>query len=337
MKENFELEDKLWMARTGLNRDTLCGAIETVIFMSDKPLPLSKIRGLIDQDLPLGVLHEVLLRLQEEYESRHHGIRLMEVAEGYQFRTKTTYFQYVQDLFKVNSLVLSPTALEVLALIAYKQPIPRMEVDKVRGVDSGHIIRNLMDKRLVKIVGKSEEMGRPVLYGTTPEFLEVFNLANLEELPSEGELERNFQEDAAGETKNIKDLVHGGDKGRFIFEDMQELDQLAESIKAIPTDTSFTASLKSGEKKETAFDILEQYLQRQAPVKESEESEETRETKNANIIKELKDKSLLDSQELKFDQQGLEEVTRELEEKNGQLSDKGRDLDLNLDFETSKT
>jgi segregation and condensation protein B len=157
-------EDNLWQARTGLDFDTLCGAIETVIFMSDKPVALNKIKALIDEDMPLRVIHESIIRLQEEYEVRHHGLRLVVVADGYQFRTKATYSKYVQDLFKVNSLVLSPTALEVLAIIAYKQPAAKTEVDKIRGVDSGHIVRGLIDKRLVRVVGRSDEMGRPVLY-----------------------------------------------------------------------------------------------------------------------------------------------------------------------------
>ena len=186
-------EDQLWQARTGLNFDTLCGAIETLIFMSDKPVSIVKIKSLIDEDMPLRVIHESLTRLQEGYESKHHGLRLVEVAEGFQFRTKATFSKYVQDLYKVNSLVLSPTALEVLAIIAYKQPVAKVEIDKIRGVDSGHIVRGLIDKRLVKVAGRSEEMGRSVLYGTTPEFLEVFNLANIGDLPPEYELEESIE------------------------------------------------------------------------------------------------------------------------------------------------
>src|SRR5690606_19713831 len=86
-----EQEDKLWQARTGLNAETLCGAIETIIFMSDKPISILKIKNYIDADLPLRVVHESIARLQKEYETKHHGIRLQEVAQGYQFRTKATY------------------------------------------------------------------------------------------------------------------------------------------------------------------------------------------------------------------------------------------------------
>lgn len=276
-------EDQFWQARTGLDFDTLCGAIETVIFMSDKPVAINKIKTLIDEDMPLRVIHESLSRLQEEYETRHHGLRLVEVAEGYQFRTKATYSKYVQDLFKVNSLVLSPTALEVLAIIAYKQPVAKTEVDKIRGVDSGHIVRGLIDKRLARVVGRSDEMGRPVLYGTTPEFLEVFNLANIGDLPSESELQESV-ENNVGKISDIKNIVSDGDKSRFVFDDIDELDSLAASIKEIAADTDFTSALKTSEKQklkgevtsdkpQTAFDILEDYVSKQVIINANNEAQ----------------------------------------------------------------
>ncbi len=262
-------DELLWQARTGLNPDTLCGAIETIIFMGDKPVSIQKIKALIDEDMPLKIIHEALQRLQAEYEQKHHGLRLLEVAEGYQYRTKATYSKYVQDIFKINSLVLSPTALEVLAILAYKQPVSKVEVDKIRGVDSGHIVRALMDKRLVKVVGRSEELGRPVLYGTTPEFLEVFNLPDLSALPPEHELDELSRASTVGKIADIKTLVHDGDKAKFKFDEIDELDELSEAIKNIAADTDFTASLKVEEKKrlssegeeiKSAFDLLEEFV-----------------------------------------------------------------------------
>lgn len=267
--ESIVSDEVLWQARTGLNHDTLCGAIETIIFMSDKPVAIQKIKALIDEEMPLKVIHEALQRLQAEYEQKHHGLRLLEVAEGYQYRTKATYSKYVQDIFKINSLVLSPTALEVLAIIAYKQPCSKVEVDKIRGVDSGHIVRALMDKRLVKVTGRSDELGRPVLYGTTPEFLEVFNLADLSQLPPEHELDEMSRASTVGKIADIKTLVHDGDKARFKFDELAELDELSESIKNISSETDFTASLKVEEKKrlteqgvevKSAFDLLEEFV-----------------------------------------------------------------------------
>jgi segregation and condensation protein B len=277
-------EDKLWQARTGLDEESLKGAIETIIFISDKPVSLERVRKLIDEDLPLRVVHEALESLMESFEIPGHGIRLVEVAEGYQYRTKATYSKYVQDLFKVNSLVLTPTALEVLAILAYKQPCSKIEVDKIRGVDSGHIVRGLMDKRLVKVAGRSDEMGRPVLYGTTPEFLEVFNLADLSHLPPEHEVEE-MSKIKVSKMSDIKNIVQDGDKERFKFEEMEELEELSESIKSIASDTDFIKSLNAqdklkkkaedGTEPRSAFDLLEEYVNNQIIIVENKASIES--------------------------------------------------------------
>lgn len=271
-------EDMLWQARTGLNPDTLCGAIETIIFMSDRPISIQKIKTQIDNELPLRVIHESLSKLQAGYEEKHHGIRLVEVAEGYQFRTKATYSKFVQNLFKINSLVLTPTALEVLAIIAYKQPVSKTEVEKIRGVDSSHIIRALMDKRLVKINGRSDELGRPSLFGTTEEFLEVFNLADISHLPPEYELEEMANKNTIGTIADIKSVVFRGEAKKFNVDEFEELEQLSENINHISPETSFTMLLKSEEKKKSegetiirksAFDILEEFVNREESVKQN--------------------------------------------------------------------
>lgn len=267
--EENDQEDKLWKIRTGLNEDTLSGAIETLVFMSDRPVSLLQLRKIIDEEMPLRVLRESIERLQKEYEAKHHGIRLMEVAEGYHFRTKPTFSSFVQDLFKVNSLVLSPTALEVLAIIAYKQPISRSDVDKIRGVDSSHIVRSLIDKRLVKVVGRSEDIGRPVVYGTTQEFLEVFNLSDLSGLPTENELTELSQQNELGKISDIQSIC-AGDKEKFKFDELEELDKLSEQINEIIPETPFINSLKVEEKKrsnnqneniKSAFQLLEEFVE----------------------------------------------------------------------------
>lgn len=272
-------EDMLWQARTGLNPDTLCGAIETIIFMSDRPISIQKIKTQIDNELPLRVIHESLQKLQAGYEEKHHGIRLVEVAEGYQFRTKATYSKFVQNLFKINSLVLTPTALEVLAIIAYKQPVSKTEVEKIRGVDSSHIIRALMDKRLVKITGRSEELGRPSLFGTTEEFLEVFNLSDISALPPEYELEEMATKNTIGTIADIKSVVFRSETSKkFSVDETEELDMLSESINKIAAETDFTMLLKSEDKKKSigeavvrksAFDILEDFVNREESIRQN--------------------------------------------------------------------
>lgn len=282
--EPFELkeqEDKLWQARTGLNFDSLCGAIETIIFMSEKPISLQKIKSYIDEDLPLRVLHDSITKLQAEYEQAHHGIRLMEVAEGYQFRTKALYSKYVQDIFKVNSIMLTPSALETLAIIAYKQPVSKTEIERIRGVDSTHLIRALMDKRLVKVSGRSEEeIGRPTLYSTTAEFLEVFNLANISSLPGEYEL-AEMAASNVGAISDIKEIVSGGEKPNFNIDESEEIENLANTIKSIMADTEFTKLLNLEDKKrlahdgelvKSAFDLLEESVDKDLVVRQMKQA-----------------------------------------------------------------
>jgi segregation and condensation protein B len=320
-----EQEDKLWMARTGLTDDTLCGAVETIIFMSERPVALAKIKNQIDEDIPLRVIHEAITNLQAEYEVKHHGIRLQEVAQGYQFRTKATYSKFVQRLFKVSAVVLSPTALEVLSMIAYKQPVSRITIEGIRGVDSSHIIRGLMDKRLVKVTGRSEEVGRPSTYGTTTEFLEVFNLADLSMLPPEYELDEIASGNAFGKISDIKSIVSVGDKSKFDFDEMAELEELSASIKDISSDTIFTKTLNSENKKRntaeeptikrSAFDILEDFVTQDETVKQNKlacVSETPMNVIEARIVDLIKEEGLINAPEI--DEDYLDSLDEKIEE-----------------------
>jgi len=251
-----------WKDRTGLDFDGLCGAIETIIFMSDKPVPLLRLKKVIDDEIPLKIVHEAIQKLQADYEKKHHGIRLVEIAEGYQFRTKAIYSRFVQDLFKITGLTLTPSCLEVLAIIAYRQPVSKFDVEKIRGVDSSHLIRTLMDKRLVKLLGRSDDMGRPSIYGTTSEFLDVFNLPDLNALPPEYEL------DSIIESKKVDiaqiSQVRNASRENFIFDDVDELEELASKIRSIATTTTFTSDLNSNKAddgvRKNAFELLESHI-----------------------------------------------------------------------------
>lgn len=157
-----------------------------------------------DDKLGRGDVQEVILELIEEYQNNPvRGFELVKVAHAYQFRTKTSVGPYVRAMSKVAPTRLSQAALETLSIIAYRQPITRVEIDQVRGVDSGGVVKSLSDRELIRIVGKKDEPGRPLLYGTTEGFLEIFNLGSLQELPSlkelhqiEEEMKRSNPEDA---------------------------------------------------------------------------------------------------------------------------------------------
>jgi len=340
-----EQEDMLWQARTGLNPDTLCGAIETIIFMSDKPISIQKIKAQIDPELPLRVTHESLSKLQAGYEEKHHGIRLVEVAEGYQFRTKATYSKFVQNLFKINSLVLTPTALEVLAIIAYKQPVSKNEVEKIRGVDSSHIIRALMDKRLVKIAGRSEEVGRPSLFATTEEFLEVFNLPDLSALPPEYELEEMATKNTIGTIADIKSVVFRGEAKKFNLDEFEELEKLSEDIQHIASETNFTMLLKTEEKRKSegeavvrksAFDILEEFVNKDASMKQNmlaTHSETLMNVVEAKIVDLTQEGVIFNAPEIdeEFEALRREEMAQEFGLENQDLRAEAEALELALD------
>ena len=159
--------------------------IEALLFVSDKPLLNREIKAVIKEDLPENVkLEDIMTELQQEYVQLNRAYELKFVADGWTFATKPEYSPWIKKLLKEKTILkLSPSAMEVLAIIAYKQPITRAEIDNVRGVDSGGVIDTLTDRKFIKIVGRKETLGRPLLYGTTQEFLRHFGLSHLSELP----------------------------------------------------------------------------------------------------------------------------------------------------------
>jgi len=173
----------------------LKAAIEALLFVSGNPLSLDRLRGIFDEAAPESIEQQIQA-LRQEYEDRSSGLMLAEVAGGWQLATRPEHFGWIRKFksFKVSSKLSRP-ALETLAIVAYKQPITRTEVEAIRGVNIGGIMRNLMERRLIKIVGKKDVPGKPMMYGTTPEFLQYFGMKDLSGLPTLKE----FQELEAGE------------------------------------------------------------------------------------------------------------------------------------------
>jgi segregation and condensation protein B len=179
-----------------MNKKFIRDIIETLIFITDKPLSVSKIVELIDiPEVNEELVKELIKELQMDYLSRS-AIEIREVAEGYQMATKPEFSEYVRRLYRDRTLLrLSPAAIETLAIIAYKQPITKAEIEEIRGVDSTTVLETLLERRLIKIVGKKEVVGRPLLYGTTQEFLKYFGISSLNDLPPiEQFIEQNIQE-----------------------------------------------------------------------------------------------------------------------------------------------
>ena len=159
--------------------------IEALLFVSDKPLLNREIKAVVKDELPENVkIEDIIKELQQEYVQLNRAYELKFVADGWTFATKPEYSSWIKKLLKEKTILkLSPSAMEVLAIIAYKQPITRAEIDTIRGVDCGGVIDTLTDRKFIKIVGRKETLGRPLLYGTTQEFLRHFGLSHLSELP----------------------------------------------------------------------------------------------------------------------------------------------------------
>ena len=168
--------------------DDLKNIIESLLFVSDEPLSIDRFKNLIGQ-VETKEIRQALGELQADYEARRGGFYLNQVAGGYQIRTRSEYTEWIKRLLQPKPLRLSKAALETLAIIAYKQPVIRSDVEHIRGVDCGGVLRVLLERKFIRVLGRKEIPGRPLIYATTKRFLEVFDLKNLKDLPTPKEIE----------------------------------------------------------------------------------------------------------------------------------------------------
>ena len=163
--------------------------LETLLFLSGEPITFATIRDVID--LPEPEIKMLMDELVMQYRERNGGLFIAEIANGYQMVTNPGYSEWVIKFRSTQlSSKLSMPALETLSIIAYKQPLIKAEIEQLRGVNSDSAIRTLLEKRLIKVIGRKEAPGRPFLYGTTKEFLQYFGLKDLTELPTLKDLVR---------------------------------------------------------------------------------------------------------------------------------------------------
>ncbi|NJD37421.1 MAG: SMC-Scp complex subunit ScpB [Geobacter sp.] len=166
-----------------MSHPTLKAIIEGLLFVADGPLSLDQLTELL-HDYDRASVRLAVQELRDDYEQRGAGVHLVEVAGGWQLRTIPELMPFLSRMVKGRPARFSQSALETLAIIAYRQPITRQEIEYLRGVDTGAVIKTLLEKKLVRILGKKDIPGRPIIYGTTREFLEVFNLKDLKGLPT---------------------------------------------------------------------------------------------------------------------------------------------------------
>jgi len=162
--------------------------IESLLFVTEAPLTVDRLKTVLDISDAKSI-REALNHLSEDYETRKGGFYLRLVAGGYQICTRPEYGEWIKRLIQPNPPRLSKAALETLAIIAYKQPVIRSDIEHIRGVDCGGILRQLLERKIVRILGRKEIPGRPLIYATTKDFLEIFDLKDLKDLPTLKEID----------------------------------------------------------------------------------------------------------------------------------------------------
>jgi segregation and condensation protein B len=183
---------------------------EALILASPEPIPLTRLSKLIPDCTP-SKARTLVADLNADYVAQQRAFEICEVAGGYQLRTHPEFASYLRQLQQTRPLRLSNAALETLSIVAYRQPVTRAEVEHVRGVDAGPVMRTLLERKLVKIAGHRDVPGRPMLYSTTKRFLEVFGLADLDALPTLRELEELIPEPVAANEAHDAVTVAAGD------------------------------------------------------------------------------------------------------------------------------
>lgn len=226
--------------------------LEALLFATDQPLSLDRLAGLFPE-VDRNALREAIGELREEYDRDQHAFTIVEFGGGYSVSTRPEHANLVRRLFRGRRKQrLSRAALEALAIIAYKQPVTRLEIEEIRGVSAAGVVGTLLERDLVQIVGRAESLGHPLLYGTTKSFLDYIGLAHVRELPQLSELE-----DILAEKEELKQLAsaRGTELGDEDFDEMigeQEAtaapDEDAESPSTEDDPTDETAALEDFER-----------------------------------------------------------------------------------------
>jgi len=185
-----------------MEEERLKAILESLLFAAGEPVPLARLAAVLD-NVARDAIKKALGEMMLGYGAGARGVMLEEVAGGYQLRTPKEHALYVRKLLAAKPPRLSRPLLETLAIIAYRQPVTRPEIEQLRGVDSGGVLETLLERRLVRIAGRKEAPGRPIVYATSPEFLEVFGLRDLDGLPDLEEF-KELEERAAQEASDAQ-------------------------------------------------------------------------------------------------------------------------------------
>lgn len=231
--------------------------LESIFFATDRPVSLASIKAVFKgTNVATDKIRKSIDKLAVEYAGARRGVSLEEVPGGYQLRTKVDNMNFLRRTLKTRTFKLSGPALEVLSIVAYKQPMIKAEIDEIRGVESGHLLRALMEKGLVNFEGKSELPGKPMQYGTTKKFLEIFGLRNLKELPTLSQIDELLPEGIGDEEEKEKGTL--SDITSSMAENLtanysegeEDLLKIQEQLEQISTTTAFFEDEKKRMKEE---------------------------------------------------------------------------------------
>lgn len=242
--ENFEaadIEDVEF-----IEEERLDSILESILFASDRPVSLASLKVVFKgTNINTQKLKKALDRFAVELAGARRGVSLEEVPGGWQIRTKVDNMAFLSRTLKQRSFRLSGPALEVLAIVAYKQPLVKSEIDQIRGVESGHLLRALMEKNLVSFEGRSELPGKPMLYGTTKKFMEIFGLRNIKELPTLSQIDELLpegitEEEAKPTLSQVTDtMAQQMSEGLSYSEGEEELTKISTELETITTSSDF--------------------------------------------------------------------------------------------------
>ena len=188
-----------------MERDEIKSILESLLFVADGPQSVQRLAEVLDP-VDKELIHELLHELRQDFEAQNRGICLVEVAGGYQLRTPKANAEAVKKFLGGRPARMGKATLETLAIVAYRQPITKAEIEAIRGVDVDGVITTLLERNLIRGVARKDVPGRPFLYGTTPEFLQLFNLKDLSQLPTLKEMEEISLPEVPAETTSVDQL-----------------------------------------------------------------------------------------------------------------------------------
>ncbi|MCY4513370.1 MAG: SMC-Scp complex subunit ScpB [Bdellovibrionales bacterium] len=226
-----------------LSDKNILSILESALFFRSEPIRLAELENLFGGELTQKQIKNFMDELSAQYQQEERGIFVEEISNGYQLRTKPANKNWLLKLTKQRAFRLSHPSIEVLSIVAYRQPCSRQDIEDIRGVECGHLLRTLMEKGLVSFAGKSSSPGKPFLYKTTNRFLEIFGFKTLKDLPSEEEIREHLPEvpEETSETlqEAAKELTVDG-KVLIPYEaDEKENESLKTLLKDIPSNINF--------------------------------------------------------------------------------------------------